>query len=64
MGLVIVANLIVVAFSYGTLTEQVSMNRQLIEQNRRLQQDVANKLDNYNARLARIEVMLDKNWGQ
>jgi len=54
----LLAQLVAFAFTYGTLSGQVRANSLLIEQNRILQQDVSRQLSDYNARLARIEAIL------
>lgn len=56
----LVINLVAFAFTYGILSAQVSTNTVLIEQNRILQQAVSLQLNDYNARLARIEVLLSR----
>lgn len=54
----LIAQLIGLAFTYGTLTQQVSFNRELIKDYKATQQIIMDKLDNTSARLTTIEVML------
>jgi len=59
IGILMILQLVAFSFTYGTLSGQVKSNCIILEQNRILQQDVARQLNDYNARLARIEVILN-----
>jgi hypothetical protein len=55
----LVVQLIGVAFGYGLLTQQVTFNRELIKQYQITQQIISDKLDDFNGRLTRIETLLN-----
>ena len=54
----LVVQLVAFSFGYGMLTQQVSFNRELIQQYKSSQIEIADKLDGFNARLVKIETIL------
>jgi len=54
----LVVQLVAFSFGYGMLTQQVGFNRELIQQYKSSQIEIANKLDGFNARLVKIETIL------
>jgi len=56
----LVMQIVVFAFGYGTTTQQVKFNRELIQAYQSNQTSIMVKLDDLNSRITRIETMLQK----
>jgi len=54
----LVLQLIAFSFGYGTLTQQVAYNKQLIRDYIDMQKTVGDKLDDFSTRLTKIETIL------
>jgi len=54
----LVVQIAVFAFGYGTTTQQVKFNRELIQAYQNNQASIMLKLDDLNTRITRIETML------
>ena len=59
----LVIQIIVFAFGYGTTTQQVKFNRELIQSYQNNQNSIMVKLDDLNTRITRIETMLQNRGG-
>jgi len=60
----LVIQIIVFAFGYGTTTQQVKFNRELIQSYQNNQNSIMVKLDDLNTRITRIETMLQNRGGE
>ena len=56
----LILNLVAVAFGYGVTTQSVNYNRDMIQENREIQQNISNKLSDFMARLIRIETCVEE----
>ena len=54
----LICQLIGFAFMFGTVTQQVSTNRELIQTYQTTQINIINKLDDLNSRITKIETLL------
>jgi hypothetical protein len=59
IGLLLLLQIVGIAFGYGMLNQQVQFNRELINQYRLSQIDVGNQLSGLNSRLIRIEAKIE-----
>jgi len=54
----LVCQIVGLAFTYGNLTQQVSFNRELIKEYKYTQQTIIDRLDGFSSRLTKIETIL------